>query len=158
MFDNVGEKLKRDARGVFIFGCVIGVVGAMMCLIIAMEEESFESVSGYLIASLITISASVLVARLIYGFGILVEKAEKEMGVEKKTTGQYLTSNAQSQAPAIQHKPEKVEFVFDEGEANPFAEDAEFVDVYCPRCREKLSFVSGTQSGTCPSCGANFEL
>lgn len=76
MFDNVGEKIKKDAEKFFIITSVLGAFGAIACLIVALTKDSFASVMGYLIASVILLCVNLFVARLIYGFGVLVEKAE----------------------------------------------------------------------------------
>ena len=69
------------------------------------------------------------------------------------------SSPAQSKPTAKRAETaKKAKFVYDEGEADPFAEDAEFFDVCCPQCKENLSFVVGTKDGMCPSCGATFDL
>ena len=77
MFNNVGEKLKKDAVIFFVITSILGCLGAVTCLIIVLKENSFALVSGYLVASLILLCTNVLVSRLIYGFGILVAKAEE---------------------------------------------------------------------------------
>ena len=161
MFENVGKKLQDDAKIFFSFVLVFGVLGVIISIVVAIVIENFAPVVGYLIGSLIAIGVSAVLARLIYGFGILVEKTEKDLGMTQNVANQPprpVTQPKPTPAPAKQRKAEKTEFVFDEDELNPFAEDAEFVDVKCPNCKEQLSFVVGTKNGSCPSCGTNFYL
>ena len=77
MFNNIGEKIKRDAVLFFVITSIAGGAGAVISLIIALKENSFALVSGYLIASLLLLCVNAMVSRLIYGVGILVAKAEE---------------------------------------------------------------------------------
>lgn len=77
MFNKVGEKLKKEAAIFFVVTSILGCLGAVICLIVALKENSFALVSGYLMASLVLLCTNALVSRLIYGIGILVAKAEE---------------------------------------------------------------------------------
>ncbi len=84
MFNNVGEKLKKDAEVFFIVTSILGALGAIACLIVALIENSFVLVGGYLVASLILLCVNALVSRLIYGVGILVAKTEENQSQKEE--------------------------------------------------------------------------
>ena len=101
---------------------------------------------------------SVNVCEIIIG---LLTQIQPEVEVQTSNAApapRQATPAPQSRTTQEKRKEEKTEFVFAEGEANPFAEDAEFVDVCCPKCKEPLSFVVGTKQGECPECGAVIDL
>lgn len=77
MFNKVGEKLKKDAVVFFVVTSILGCLGAVICLFVALKENSVALVSGYLMASLVLLCTNALISRLIYGIGILVAKAEE---------------------------------------------------------------------------------
>ncbi|MBQ7088529.1 MAG: hypothetical protein IJN04_02695 [Clostridia bacterium] len=77
MFNKVGEKLKKDAVMFFVVTSFLGCLGAVSCLFVALKENSFALVSGYLMASLVLLCTNALISRLIYGIGILVAKEEE---------------------------------------------------------------------------------
>ena len=172
LFSNVGSKLKRFARGYFAVTTTLLVVGGLIAFIaLLLEEETALLALIVLFGIPFIIFVNLLCCWVLHAFGSITEKHEDVPATppvvpnatvikNKPQATKPATPVAKSSAPAVKASapPIKTEFVFDEGEGNPFAADAEFIDVRCPQCKEDLSFVVGTKQGMCPSCGAKFEL
>ncbi len=77
MFKNAGQKIKSIAQGAFIIEMIAGIIGGF----VIMSAVDMYGGQGFL--GLLTIVLSPCVAYLsnilIYGFGVLVERAEKAL-------------------------------------------------------------------------------
>ena len=161
LFSNVGGKLKRFARGYFAVSTTLLVIGGLIAFIALLLDEGTALLALVVLFGIpVIIFTNLLFCWILHAFGSITEKHEDVPAtppVVPKATA--IKNKPQTTKPVVKPSPPaKTEFIFDEGEGNPFAADAEFFDVRCPKCKESLSFVVGTKQGMCPSCGVEFEL
>ena len=179
LFTNVGGKLKDFAKAYFKITTVLLILGGMVSLALITDNELLMKMMGWvalvpLLGVPLLIFANLVTCWALYAIGESAEAKTAAFAPAPAPVANYVPS--QRPAPVANYVPPKhpapapvpvvrptttayaetEACVFDEGD--PLAEDAEFVDVVCPKCRENLSFVVGTKRGLCPECGAQFDL
>ena len=160
-FIRVGPKLKDTAKIYFRVTTILLLVFGVVALGLAIEYARFL---GWLVlvpclGVPVAILMNLIFSWVLYAIGESAEVAERTLPDAHEVTDVAYVPQPQAAAQAeAQAQPQREEYVFDEDEPNPFAADAVFVDVYCPKCHAVLSFVKGTTKGMCPECGHEFTM
>ncbi len=139
MYNNIGNKIKGLAKGVFIFETIIATITG----IILMASDENLILVGLIILLVFPLIAWIS-SWLLYGFGELIEKTCEIAKNTKKTEPSTATNNIQIQ----KEQTKKVET----------PEDDNYLDYICPQCDQIISFVKGTKETECPWCNTTLQL
>ena len=98
MFENIGEKLKTVAKVILVLGVIIGIIGALVCLINLSDANTYEKIyyTVGLVSSIALIIGSVINAWLCYGVGEAAENSRDTLLKQEKIE-QLLSANEDSE-------------------------------------------------------------
>lgn len=98
MFENIGEKLKTVAKVILVLGVIIGIIGALVCLINLSDANTYEEIyyTVGLVSSIALIIGSVISAWLCYGVGEAAENSRDTLLKQEKIE-QLLSANKDSE-------------------------------------------------------------
>lgn len=164
MFENVGEKIKGYAKGLFIVQFVMYAIGGIVTLAVADGEP------GLIIAGLVMLGLGWAIAWLnsvfIYGFGELIVKASE---IERNTRSVGIHSDEKTSRTVIESEnvnkeevPKKIEHRWKCVDCGnlisktpcPFcATKPKKTPYWCLKCSYE-----GPYGDICPSCGSSLKV
>lgn len=153
MYNNVGQKIKGVAIGLFLSEAV----GAIVSGIALMATDEDFILLGILLL-VVGPFVAYLMSLFVYGFGELIEKtadvAEKaqfnpQKNV-KKATKESKKKEVQAYIKVEKAEPKEIEEI-------P-ADEGDYIDFVCPNCGKDISFHKGETEVTCPWCETSLEL
>ena len=71
LFNNIGEKLKEIAKGIFIFSVILSILAGIITFIVS---PSIELIIYVIIGAVVGLVATWINACLIYGFGEIIDR------------------------------------------------------------------------------------
>lgn len=153
MFHNIGSFIKDLAKTIFFADAVIALIIGIY-LINCDEDLAFL---GWMII-LIGILAALVSTCLLYGFGQLVENSDIMVAEQKRKNEKYQQAiherNIKKQKQSYEKAKEAVE--------DPAVDEDEFIDIICPNCDHKLSYIKEQFQNdgnlTCPICETPIRL
>ena len=165
MFDNAGKQIKGIAIGFFITQIVVGILAAVILFVISALADEDVVWIGCLLGGLFTLVATPFAAwfsaLILYGFGEIVDTAiANRLNSDGEASAAPVVSQAVKKvaSPIIPKQPEVPKTPKTEKERFFSDNDDDWMDICCPHCGEKLSFLKGTAMGQCPNCDNTFDI
>ncbi len=163
MFENVGEKIRNYAKGLFIVQLIIYIIGGIVMLAVSDGE------GGLIIGGIALLALGWAIAWLdsvfIYGFGELIVKATE---IERNTRGVGIHSDEKISKPVIESEnvnkevPKKIEHRWKCVDCGNLISKTP-----CPFCATKPKETpywclncsyEGPYGDRCPSCGSSLKV
>ena len=153
MYNNVGGKIKALAMGI----CIIEAVALVITGFVLMEEIGGTAILIVLLGPVVAWLSSLV----LYAFGELVEDVHALRNKEGTTEEAKAKRNAEEKAKRKAEEKARLQAAqaaWMENAEGAEDEQEEYVDVFCPKCGEQLSFTKDKTVGTCPMCDTKFQI
>ena len=154
MYNNIGGKIKGLAKGFFFIEALASIIGGIALILESHRDDE-------IFIGVIIIIAGPIIAWIsswfLYAFGELVEKTCE---IARNTSGSRRKSEVQANEKSA--KPHKKEYTHvdktPDKHINNEVIDDEYINVVCPKCEEKLSFLKDETNAICPWCETKITL
>ena len=164
MFENVGEKIRNYAKGLFIVQVVMYIIGGIVMVAVSDGE------AGLIIAGLVMLLLGWVIAWLnsvfIYGFGELIVKTTEiernTRGIQKQSNETIIDSVTEKEETNEEEVPKKIEHRWRCSDCGnlisktpcPFcAKKQKGIPYWCMKCNYE-----GPYGDICPVCGSTLKV